>query len=215
MIDTKQNFADDLINEVNGMFEHAKQAGDIVKNMGQDKSDEPLSPFLIKHWLNFAVYYEKQASIFIGHWLKTTVEDDAFVSFAHQIEDEANHYRWLKAHLADYTDCVDSFQPPEEWSFLMEEFYPKLPTLVERLSAHNIAAETGALGFSEMYFGNMPKKIQATMEKVIKDEKFHISFAKRLLNKYCDSDEKRKKAIDAAKLSLQYMEKAREAFVNI
>lgn len=211
--DVELNFAeqlfDDVINFRNKMDE------DFSANSSETDKNTEMSPFLIKHWLNFAVYYEKAAAVFIGEWLKSTNEDDAFVYFAHQIEDEANHYRWLKKHLSEYVVSVDDFVPPPEWRFLMEEYYPKLPTLIHRLAAHNISAETGALGFAETMFHRMPEKIKKTMEQVIKDERYHVSFGMKLLNKYCITENQKDLAKSAAFESLQYMKKARSAFFNI
>lgn len=193
----------------------ADDQGDVVVNADESGTDDMLSSDLIKHWLNFAVYYERAAVVFIGGWLKTTEETDALVHFSHQIEDEANHYRWLKQHLSCYVDDVNAFAPPLEWKFLMEDFYPNLPTLIERLAAHNIAAETGAMGFAEFYFNRFPDPIKITMKKVLRDERYHIAFGKRLLNKYCKSEADKNLARSSAYASLQHMRKAREVFVTI
>lgn len=211
---TTLKFSDQLLKEVQDKMRNS-EAGDVVVNADEQDSKKYLSSSIIKHWLNFAVYYEKAAAVFIGEWLKTTTEDDAFVHFAHQVEDEANHYRWLKNHLRQYSNSVDRFIPPQEWRFLMQDYYPKLPTLIERLAAHNIAAETGALGFSEFYFDRMPEEIKTTLEKVIKDERYHVSFGKRLLDKYCNTESKRKLARETAYSSMKYMFNARSVFVQI
>lgn len=137
-----------------------------------------------------------------------------FCHFAHQIEDEANHYRWLKRHLLTYIKEYD-FVPPPEWRFLMDEYYPNLPSLIERLAAHNLAAEIGALGFAEFYFDRFPQEIQLTLTKLLKDERYHISFGKRLLDKYCKTATQKEIATKAAFESLKHMKKAREVFVHI
>src|ERR1700733_11187430 len=94
-------FAEQLVAELETLKSQVAEE-DIVINAKEDDSKEPLSPLIIKHWLNFAVYYEKAAVHFISHWLQSTTHDDALVHFAHQIEDEANHYRWLKKILKKY-----------------------------------------------------------------------------------------------------------------
>ncbi|EOW9529293.1 ferritin-like domain-containing protein [Bacillus cytotoxicus] len=176
---------------------------------------EELPEFVIKHWLNFAVYYEKAATYFIGDWLKTTKEADALVSFAHQIEDEANHYVWLRKHLADYVPNPDSFEPPKEWRYLMEEYYPGLDHLVERLAAHNIASESAALGFMEFALERFPEPIRKTVEKVSKDELFHVSFGKKLLEKYCTTPELQERAYKAMHEAMEIMRDARKVFVKL
>ncbi|MGX4607792.1 hypothetical protein [Priestia sp. JNUCC 25] len=176
---------------------------------------EELPEFVIKHWLNFAVYYEKAATYFIGDWLKSTKEVDALVNFAHQIEDEANHYVWLRKHLADYVPNPDSFVPPKEWQYLMEEYYPGLEHLVERLAAHNIASESSVLGFMEFAQNRFPESIKKTVEKVAKDELFHVSFGKKLLEKYCTTPELQERAYKATREAMEIMKNARKVFVNI
>lgn len=209
------NFGESLLSELMNK-KAASTEEDIVVNANEDSTNAPLSPLIIKHWLNFAIYYERAAVSFIGGWMRTIYEDDALIHFAHQIEDEANHYRWLKNHYKNYSDLpVEEFQPPVEWKFLMEEYYPSLSTLIERLAAHNLAAEMGALGFAEYYFERLPSDIKTTMSKVIKDERYHISFGTHLLNKYCITDEQKNMARVAAQESLEHMKSARSVFVKI
>jgi rubrerythrin len=167
---------------------------------------------IIKHWLSFAVYYERAAVSFIGEWLRTVSEVDALHHFTHQIEDECNHFRWLNQHLIEYSGDYTKFSAPAEWSFLMDDYYPKLNTLIERLAAHNIAAETGALGFLEYGLDKFPPHIRATVVKVAKDEKYHVSFGLKLLRKYCVTDEQKQLARKSALESMNYMKKAREVF---
>lgn len=174
-----------------------------------------LPPFLIHHWLNFAVYYERAATVFIGGWLRDTEEPDAVLSLAHQIRDEAQHYVWLREHLLSFGEGAASFTPPEAWRSLMEDFYPGLESLVERLAAHNLASETGALGFMEFNLTKFPPTLRATVEKVMNDEKFHVAFGKKLLAKYCTTPALQKKARDATFEALDRMKKGREVFVQI
>jgi len=193
--------------------ESAMQRNNGVMPPGMDGPELP-EPIL-RHWLNFAVYYEKAATAFIGGWLRTTNEPDALMQLAHQIEDEANHFVWLNKHLLEYGVAASSFTPPKEWAHLMEVFYPGLEHLVERLAAHNIASETGALGFMEYNMTKFPPAIRATVEKVSKDEKFHVAFGRRLLAKYCTTPELQERARRSTQDALNLMSAARRVFVKV
>lgn len=206
---TGEEFARALLDEVMAAH-HAKRD---VLPPGLDGAELP--PPLIRHWLNFAVYYERAATAFIGGWLRTTVEPDALVHLAHQIEDEANHYSWLREHLLAFGAGAADFTPPEEWRSLMDDFYPGLEHLVERLAAHNIASETGALGFMEFNLAKFPAAIRATVERVCKDERYHVSFGQKLLARYCDTPALQARARAATYEALERMKKGREVFVRV
>lgn len=182
-------------------------------NMVEVDTNGKYSDAVIKHWLNFAVYYERSSVSFIGHWLKSTKEDDVLHYFTRQISDECRHYKLLKRHLSEYNVSIDDFVMPKEWSFLMEDYYPNLNTLVERLAAHNIAAETGALGFLEYSMDYFPEHIKETAKQVLKDEKFHVEFGCKMLRKYCTTKQQQELAYRSAIESLEYMLKARSVFV--
>lgn len=204
----QSDFVDRLLSLVN----HVRSDSDSID---QDReSSEPFPKDIIMHWLNFAVYYERAAVSFIGEWMRTIEEDDALHYFSRQLRDEAKHYRMLKKHLIELGGNFDLFNAPSEWTFLMDDYYPNLSTLVERLAAHNIAAETGALGFLEYGFHKFPENIRATVAEVIKDEKYHVAFGSKLLRKYCRTDEQKQLAETAMLESLQHMQRAREVFVN-
>jgi rubrerythrin len=201
------DFIDDLLDKINFSREEAPEI-----DRGIEKQ-ELFSTDIIKHWLHFAVYYERAAVSFIGEWMRSIEEVDALKYFSHQIEDECNHFRWLNHHLVQYGGDFASFKAPKEWKFLMEEYYPGLDTLIGRLAAHNIAAETGALGFLEYGLNRFPKSIKETVTKVIKDERYHVAFGIKLLRRYCITDEQKALAQSTALESLQYMQRAREVFV--
>jgi len=169
---------------------------------------------VVKHWLNFAVYYERSAVSFIGGWLKDTHETTALSNFANQIRDEAKHYRWLAKFMPDYGMMPEAFTPPDAWKFLMEEYYPSLETSIERLAAHNIAAECGALGFMEFHLDRFPPKLRDYVNRIIRDEHYHVTFGKNLLAKYCKTDGEQELARRAIRESMQHMRNARESFVS-
>ncbi len=207
----QKDFVDDLLFEIKSK----RDILDVYYTVASNENDNFFSDSIIKHWLSFAVYYERAAVSFIGEWLRSVNEIDALKHFTHQIEDECNHFRWLNNHLAEYGVDFSKFIAPKEWSFLMENYYPKLNTLIEKLAAHNIAAETGALGFLEYGINNFPPRIKNTVKKIIKDENYHVSFGVKLLRKYCVTNDQKELAKASALESLNHMKKAREVFVKI
>jgi hypothetical protein len=203
----------DFVNSL--MLEISEYQTEKNQIMPQNSDEDELSSSLIKHWLNFAIYYERAATNFIGVWMQTTTELDAFVNFAHQIEDEANHYSWLCKFTKEYSINLAEFKPPEIWRYLMEDYYPGLEYLVERLAAHNIVSEIGALGFMEFNQNKFPKHVRRTVEKICYDERYHVSFGKQLLAKYCTTSDLQDKARNSSFAALEIMKDAREVFVNV
>lgn len=204
------DFVDNLLAEMETIRQSSNQIASDEQRQSRLFSDE-----IIKHWLNFAVYYERSAVSFIGGWLAKVNNDEALHHFAHQVEDECNHFRWLNQHLKTYGGDYHQFKAPKEWSFLMETYYPQMEDLIEQLSAHNLAAETGVLGFMTYAFDCFPENLQKTLKTVIKDETYHCSFATKLLKKYCTTKTLQEKARRSALESMHYMQRAREVFVNI
>jgi len=205
-----RDFVDGLVRDVTERQHHRDRERRIP-----DGDAGELPDFVVRHWLNFAVYYERAAVTFIGGWLRTTREADAVVHLAHQVEDEANHYMWLGRHLTELGGNLSSFEPPQPWRSLMDDYYPGLEHLVDRLAAHNIASETGALGFMEFNLSRFPVGIRGTVESVIADEKYHLAFGRTLLEKYCTTPELQARATRAAGEAIDRMRAARETFVQI
>jgi hypothetical protein len=96
----------------------------------------------------------------------------------------------------------------------MDDYYPGLESVIEQLAAHNLAAETGVLGFMEFSYHRFPSTIKETLTTVIKDETYHVSFAAKLLRKYCITEKLQNLARRSALESLEYMQRAREVFVH-
>ena len=105
-----ETFADQLLLEVLAeQDEKNEKLGSIAASGGE------LPVPVVKHWLNFAVYYERSAVSFIGGWLKDTSEADALANFASQIRDEAKHYRWLLKFMPEYDMSPDQLDVPDSW----------------------------------------------------------------------------------------------------
>jgi rubrerythrin len=211
-LDSKE-FVNNLLNEVglgDKRREEEERGHEPQENM-QPEEEGKLPPDIL-YWLYHAVYYEKSAASFIGGWLKDTKEMDTFENFGRQIEDESLHYVWLREQLHNFGGDFEQFQPSNEWKYLMEDFYPKMETTVERLAAHNIASESSAWGFMNVNFERFPDKLRTVIKRVMKDEKYHIEFAKNLLEKYCQTPEQQELAMQTTRQTLGLMRDAATAY---
>jgi hypothetical protein len=64
----------------------------------------------------------------------------------------------------------------------------------------------------EYGLNKFPPHIRETVNKVAKDERYHVSFGMKLLRKYCVTEEQKQLARTSSLESLDHMRKAREVF---
>jgi rubrerythrin len=145
-------------------------------------------------WLSFQTYYEYQAIMFISQWLQSTPETDALVLLCQQIEDEANHFNWLNQHLEQMGAKLSEWTPLPEIVDWVETFYGSLPDTISRLAAHNLAGESGACRSFDSIVPFLPEDLQKTMRRIMPDEHFHLKLGRRILSKYCITDEQKAQA---------------------
>ena len=92
-------------------------------------------------YLSFQPYYELRAAQFIGGWLASTPEPEAFVLLAQQVEDEAMHYEYCMRALARRgVTSLDNWTPEPEWEEWIDVWYPTGTDTMERVAAHGSAA---------------------------------------------------------------------------
>lgn len=156
--------------------------------------NQPWSRTRVIEWLSFQTYYEYQAIMFISQWLQTTPETDALVLLCQQIEDEANHFNWLNQHLEQMGAQLSEWTPLPEIVDWVETFYGSLPDTISRLAAHNLAGESGACRSFDSIVPFLPEDLQKTMRRIIPDEHFHLKLGRRILSKYCITDEQKAQA---------------------
>ncbi|MBD2019565.1 ferritin-like domain-containing protein [Leptolyngbya sp. FACHB-36] len=155
---------------------------------------QPWSRARVIEWLSFQTYYEYQAILFISKWLQSTPETDALVLLCQQIEDEGNHFNWLNQHLEQLGARLSEWTPLPEIVDWVESFYGSLPDTIARLAAHNLAGESGACRSFSSIVPFLPDDLQKTMRRIMPDEQFHLRLGRRILSKYCTTDEQRDRA---------------------
>ncbi|MBF2028436.1 MAG: ferritin-like domain-containing protein [Oscillatoriales cyanobacterium C42_A2020_001] len=164
-------------------------------------SHAPCQPWCrerVVEWLSFQTYYEYQAILFISKWLQSTPELDALVLLCQQIEDEGNHFYWLNQHLEQLGAKLADWQPLPEIVDWVETYYGNLPDTISRLAAHNLAGESGACRSFASIAPFLPEDLQKTMRRIMPDEQFHLRLGRRILSKYCVTDEQKARARQCA-----------------
>ncbi len=159
---------------------------------------QPWSRERVVEWLSFQTYYEYQAILFISKWLQSTPELDAMVLLCQQIEDEANHFHWLNQHLEQMGAKLADWQPLPEIVDWVETYYGNLPDTISRLAAHNLAGESGACRSFASIVSFLPEDLQKTIRRIMPDEQFHLRLGRRVLSKYCITDEQKARARQCA-----------------
>jgi len=159
-----------------------------------ETTQKPWSRARVIEWLSFQTYYEYQAILFISQWLQSTPETDALVLLCQQIEDEGNHFNWLNQHLEQMGARLSEWTPLPEIVAWVETFYGSLPDTIARLAAHNLAGESGACRSFDSILPFLPEDLQKTMRRIMPDEQFHLRLGRRILSKYCVTEEQRDRA---------------------
>ena len=167
----------------------------------------PLSEPEVVEWLRFQTWYERQAANFIGAWLSDVPEDDAFHLLCRQVHDEARHHKMFSACLARRGVGMDDWRPEPEWVRWVQEFYPAGSDTLERIAAHNITGEIGAMQAFEDLRPRLPADVQDTIDKVAPDEAFHVNLGRSLVLRYATTEDAqtrvRRRALGAFALELE------------
>ena len=141
-------------------------------------------------YLSFQAYYELRAAQFIGGWLASTPEPEAFVLLAQQVEDEAMHYEYCMRALARRgVTSLDNWTPEPEWEEWIDVWYPTGTDTMERVAAHNITGELGACQAFLEIKPRLPPDVQKTFDRIIPDEQFHMRLGRQVIETYCVTDD--------------------------
>ncbi len=145
-------------------------------------------------WLSFQAYYELRAAQFIGGWLATTPERDAFVLLAQQVEDEGLHYEYcMRALERRGVTSIDNWKPEPEWEEWIDRWYPSGADTIERVAGHNLAGELGACNAFVDIKTRVPDDVVKTLERIIPDEHFHMRIGKTVVDTYAVTDDQRER----------------------
>ena len=146
-------------------------------------------------FLKFQAYYERRAAEFIASWLPDTPELDMFVMLAQQIEDEAIHYQLHMKSLSQISAFI-------RWTITRSSRngrngsisgIPSGDDTIERVAAHNVTGELGALKSFEEVYDRVPPFVQKTFDRILPDEKFHMGLGRQCIKKYCVTQEQQQR----------------------
>ncbi len=136
-------------------------------------------------WVSFQAWYEREAAAFIGAWLRDVPEEDAFYGLTRQVADEGTHHHLLVRHLATLGASLDGWEPEPEWVTWVQVFYPAGDDTLERVSAHNVTGEIGAMQAFESLLPRLPAATRSVVERIIPDERFHVALGRSIVARYC------------------------------
>lgn len=152
-------------------------------------ADRPMMGAELLEWLCFQAWYEREAAAFIGAWLRDVPEQDAFYGLTKQVADEGTHFHLFTRHLEALGGSLDTWVPEPEWVEWVQVFYPAGRDTLERVAAHNIAGELGAVNAFEGLLPRLPADTVAVLEKVIPDERFHVALGRMVVTRYATTAE--------------------------
>jgi hypothetical protein len=172
----------------------------------------PLSEPEVVEWLRFQTWYEREAAGFIGAWLGDVSEDDAFHLLSRQVADEARHHKLFLACLQRRGTDMADWQPEPEWVAWVQEYYPAGSDTLERVAAHNIAGELGAMQAFDDLYPRMPADVQATIDKVKPDELFHVQLGRSVVLRHATTADAQRRVRERALGAFELEQRGRTAF---
>ena len=203
---THPDFYDSLVNELKNM----RSAVSLEESsFGGDRMMADAELF---EWLKFQAWYEQQAAYFIGSWLKDTPEDEAFIGLCQQVADEGKHYKLLTSHLRSHGQSLNDWYPEPEWVEWVVEFYANGEDTLERIAAHNITGELGALQAFETLMPRIPESTQRILNKILPDEKFHVQLGRAVVERYATTPEKQNRVRKRVIRAFELEQRGRVAF---
>lgn len=172
----------------------------------------PLGREELIEWLQFQCWYEREAAGFIGSWLRDTPESEVFIGLCRQVADEGKHYKLLLSHLKTLGASMDGWQPEPEWVAWVSEFYAAGDDTLERVAAHNITGELGAMNAFEGLLPRVPEATQQMLGKIIPDEKFHVSLGRMAVQRFATTTDRQQRVTKRAWDAFELEQKGRLAF---
>lgn len=164
-------------------------------------------------FLKFQAYYERRAAEFIASWLPDTPELDIFVMLAQQIEDEAIHHQIHMKSLSRFgIHTLSDYEIEPEWAEWIDQWYPSGDDTIERVAAHNVTGELGALKSFEEVYELVPPFVQKTFDRILPDEKFHMGLGRQCIKKYCVTEGQQQRVRQRVSHTLVLQQRARAAF---
>lgn len=163
-------------------------------------------------WVSFQAWYEREAAAFIGAWLRDIPEEDAFYALTRQVADEGRHFHLFHRHLQALGGSLDDWAPEPEWVEWIQVFYPAGDDTLERVAAHNITGEIGAVQAFETLLPRLPPETVAVLEKVMPDEDYHVGIGRSIVHRYCTTADAQRRVRDRALGAFELEQAGRVAF---
>ena len=173
---------------------------------------QPLDRAELLEWLKFQCWYEQEAAGFIGSWLRDTPEPEVFIGLCQQVADEGKHYKLILSHLQSLGASMEGWSPEPEWVEWVSEFYSSGDDTLERVAAHNITGELGAMDAFEGLLPRIPDSTRAMLEKIIPDEKFHVSLGRMTVYRYATTQDRQARVEARVLRAFELEQKGRLAF---
>ena len=202
-----RRFYDDLIAELEA---RRAASSDAEQSFGAHR---PLSRPELLEWLKFQCWYEIESCRFIGGWLNTTAEPEAMSGLCRQIADEARHYKIVLAHIHALGGTMEGWVPEPEWVDWVQKFYAvEGKDTLERVAAHNIAGEMGAMNAFDDIKRRAPESTGRMLERIMPDEKFHVSLGRAIVLRYATDEDKQEKVARRVWQAFEKEQRGRRAF---
>ncbi len=182
------------------------------QSFGGDKSMG--KPELLE-WLYFQCWYEIESAKFIGSWLYSTPEPEAFSGLCRQIADESRHASILGKHIETLGGSMASWTPEPEWVEWIQAFYAREGSdTLERIGAHNITGEIGAMNAFEGLLPRVPAATKAMLRRIMPDERFHVSLGRAIVRRYAVTAEIQDRVRQRAWQAFEHEQHGRLAFAR-
>lgn len=201
-----QAFYDSLVEELRAMREAVAPE---AQSFGADRQ---MSGRELIEWVSFQAWYEREAASFIGEWLRTVTEEDVFYALSKQVADEGTHFHLFERHLRTLGASLDDWEPEPEWVTWVQEFYPAGSDTLERVAAHNITGEVGAVQAFETLYDRLPPETQAVLDKVIPDEHFHVQLGRMTVQRYAVTADAQRRVRERVLTAFELEQQGRLAF---
>jgi 1,2-phenylacetyl-CoA epoxidase catalytic subunit len=165
--------------------------------------------------LRLALRNELEAAELAAAWMTDTPELDAKLALARQCGDEAKHYRWIEARLAELGDPLDGFDPAAPGPSPLLTYLRGLRGTVERAAAGQFTREAIAVVRNDVFADfceerGDPATALLYRERIQPDEQHHHELGRRLLVRYATTPEAQAAARAAATRTLEVAEEIQE-----
>jgi 1,2-phenylacetyl-CoA epoxidase catalytic subunit len=165
--------------------------------------------------LRLALRNELEAAELAAAWMTDTPELDAKLALARQCGDEARHYRYIEARLAELGDGLQGFDPAAPGPSPLLVYLRGLRGTVERAAAGQFTREAIAVVRNDVFADFCEERgdavtAQLYREKIQPDEQHHHELGRRLLLRYATTPEAQAAARAAATRTLEVAEEIQE-----